>query len=103
MHSSYSPTPPQSSPGGLVCLTTRTNPSNLPYKEALEATLDSLERAGAWERMVTQPVDHWELATSQQETGLGSCANDGFISGIIYLYRKQETARGEKEAQYTTP
>lgn len=78
-------------PGGLVCLTTRTNTSNLPYKEALEATLDSLEQAGAWERLVTQPVDHWELATSEQETGLGACANDGFISGIIYLYRKQGT------------
>ncbi|XP_006504585.1 methyltransferase-like protein 27 isoform X1 [Mus musculus] len=77
--------------GGLVCLTTRTNPSNLPYKETLEATLDSLERAGVWECLVTQPVDHWELATSEQETGLGTCANDGFISGIIYLYRKQET------------
>ncbi|XP_029333663.1 methyltransferase-like protein 27 [Mus caroli] len=78
-------------PGGLVCLTTRTNPSNLPYKEALEATLDSLEQAGVWECLVTQPVDHWELATSEQEMGLGTCANDGFISGIIYLYRKQET------------
>uniref|UniRef100_A0A8C6GTR9 Methyltransferase like 27 n=1 Tax=Mus spicilegus TaxID=10103 RepID=A0A8C6GTR9_MUSSI len=77
--------------GGLVCLTTRTNPSNLLYKEALEATLDSLEQAGVWECLVTQPVDHWELATSEQETGLGTCANDGFISGIIYLYRKQET------------
>uniref|UniRef100_A0A8I5ZPD6 Methyltransferase like 27 n=1 Tax=Rattus norvegicus TaxID=10116 RepID=A0A8I5ZPD6_RAT len=80
--------------GGLVCLTTRTNPSNLPYKEALEAALDSLEQAGAWERLVTQPVDHWELATSEQESGLATCANDGFISGVIYLYRKQETAQG---------
>lgn len=83
-------------PGGLVCLTTRTNPSNLPYKEALEAALDSLEQAGAWERLVTQPVDHWELATSEQESGLATCANDGFISGVIYLYRKQETAQGER-------
>uniref|UniRef100_A0A2K5PEM7 Methyltransferase like 27 n=1 Tax=Cebus imitator TaxID=2715852 RepID=A0A2K5PEM7_CEBIM len=39
-------------PGGLVCLTTRTNSSNLQYKEALEATLDSLEQAGAWEHLV---------------------------------------------------
>lgn len=82
-------------PGGLVCLTTRTNPSNLPYKEDLEATFDSLEQAGAWERLVTQPVDHWELATSEQEIGLDTCANDGFISGIIYVYRRQETAQGE--------
>lgn len=82
-------------PGGLVCLTTRTNPSNLPYKEALEATLDSLEQAGAWERLVAQPVDRWELATSEQETEMGTCASSGFISGIIYLYRKQETVPGE--------
>ncbi|CAO2629904.1 Methyltransferase-like protein 27 [Lemmus lemmus] len=81
--------PLPSSEGGLICLTTRSNPSNLPYKEALEAVLDSLEQAGAWERLVAQPVEHWELATSEQETGLGTCANDGFISGIIYLYRKQ--------------
>lgn len=80
-------------PGGLVCLTTRSNPSNLPYKKALEATLDSLEQVGAWERLVAQPVERWELATSEQETGLG--ASDGFISGIIYLYRKQERAQGE--------
>uniref|UniRef100_A0A8C7AEC8 Methyltransferase like 27 n=1 Tax=Neovison vison TaxID=452646 RepID=A0A8C7AEC8_NEOVI len=38
-------------PGGLVCLTTRTNPSNLRYKEALEAALDGLEQAGAWQRL----------------------------------------------------
>ncbi|XP_055461850.1 methyltransferase-like protein 27 isoform X2 [Psammomys obesus] len=81
--------------GGLVCLTTRTNPSNLPYKEALEATLDSLEQAGAWERLVAQSVDHWELATSEQETEMGACASSGFISGIIYLYPKQETVLGE--------
>ncbi|XP_051060833.1 methyltransferase-like protein 27 isoform X2 [Phodopus roborovskii] len=81
--------------GGLVCLTTRSNPSNLPYKEVLEATLDSLEQAGAWERLVAQPVEHWELATSEQEMELGTCANHGFISGIIYLYRKQERGQGE--------
>uniref|UniRef100_A0A8C2V074 Methyltransferase like 27 n=1 Tax=Chinchilla lanigera TaxID=34839 RepID=A0A8C2V074_CHILA len=46
-----------SKPGGLVCLTTRTNPSNLPYKETLETTLDQLERGGMWERLVAQPVD----------------------------------------------
>ncbi|XP_069891638.1 methyltransferase-like protein 27 isoform X1 [Dipodomys merriami] len=75
-------------PGGLVCLTTRTNPSNLPYKEALEASLDQLERAGAWECLVAQPVDHWELATSEREVAPRALAQDGFISGIIYLYRK---------------
>uniref|UniRef100_A0A8C9QA18 Methyltransferase domain-containing protein n=1 Tax=Spermophilus dauricus TaxID=99837 RepID=A0A8C9QA18_SPEDA len=77
------------SPGGLVCLTTRTNPSNLQYKEALEATLDKLEQAGAWKRLVAQTVDHWELATSPLEVAPG--AKDGFISGIIYLYQKQRS------------
>lgn len=86
---------PHLAPGGLICLTTRSNPSNLPYKEALEAVLDSLEQAGSWERLVAQPVEHWELATSEQETGLGTCANEGFISGIIYLYRKQERTQGK--------
>lgn len=86
---------PHLAPGGLICLTTRSNPSNLPYKEALEAVLDSLEQAGAWERLVAQSVEHWELATSEQETGLGTCANDGFISGIIYLYQKQGRTQGK--------
>nr|XP_044999807.1 methyltransferase-like protein 27 isoform X2 [Jaculus jaculus] len=59
-------------PGGLVCLTTRTNPSNLRYKEALETTLDTLEQAGAWGRLEAQPVDCWELATSESEAVAGS-------------------------------
>ncbi|XP_073931837.1 methyltransferase-like protein 27 isoform X4 [Castor canadensis] len=80
-------------PGGLVCLTTRTNPSNLRYKEALEATLDELEQAGAWECLVAQPVEHWELATSEHEVAPGTSAKESFIPGIIYLYRKQEVPR----------
>ncbi|KAG8509839.1 Methyltransferase-like protein 27 [Galemys pyrenaicus] len=76
-------------PGGLVCLTTRTNPSNLRYKEGLETTLDELEQAGAWERLVAWPVDRWELATSELEVAPGSSDSEGFISGIVYLYRKQ--------------
>ena len=96
------PVPP--SPGGLVCLTTRTNPSNLHYKEALEATLEGLERAGAWQRLVAWPVDRWELATSELEVGPGTFDNDGFISGIVYLYRKQELAQGGgSEAQSSAP
>ena len=78
-----------------MCLTTRTNPSNLRYKEALEATLDRLEQAGAWERLVARPVDRWELATSKLEVGPGTSDSDGFISGIIYLYRKQAAAQAE--------
>ncbi|XP_045141825.1 methyltransferase-like protein 27 isoform X2 [Echinops telfairi] len=81
-------------PGGLVCLTTRTNPSNLLFKEALETTLQGLEEAGAWERLAAWPVDRWELATAEQEVVTSNDANDiGFISGIIYLYRKQEAAQ----------
>lgn len=82
-------------PGGLLCLTTRTNPSNLHYKEALEATLARLEQARAWERLVAWPVDQWELATSELEVGPGTSDSDGFISGIVYLYRKQEAAQAE--------
>ncbi|XP_027468028.1 methyltransferase-like protein 27 isoform X2 [Zalophus californianus] len=87
--------PLPSSEGGLVCLTTRTNPSNLRYQEALEATLDGLERAGAWQRLVAWPVDRWELATSELEVGPGTSDCDGFISGIVYLYRKQDVAQVE--------
>ncbi|XP_064231727.1 methyltransferase-like protein 27 isoform X3 [Aotus nancymaae] len=83
-------------PGGLVCLTTRTNSSNLQYKEALEATLDRLEQAGAWERLVALPVDRWELATSELEVVPGTSAKDGFISGIVYLYRKQKVTQAEE-------
>lgn len=86
---------PHRSPGGLVCLTTRTNASNLQYKEALEATLDTLEQAGAWERLVAWPVGCWELATSALEVVPGTSDSDSFISGIIYLYRKQEVAQVE--------
>uniref|UniRef100_A0A673UAN0 Methyltransferase like 27 n=2 Tax=Suricata suricatta TaxID=37032 RepID=A0A673UAN0_SURSU len=82
-------------PGGLVCLTTRTNPSNLHYKEALEATLDRLEQVGAWERLVAWPVDQWELATSELEAVPRASGSNGFISGIVYLYRKQEGPQAE--------
>ncbi|XP_003794297.2 methyltransferase-like protein 27 isoform X2 [Otolemur garnettii] len=81
-------------PGGLVCLTTRTNPSNLRYKEALEATLDGLEQARVWQRLVAWPVDRWELATSELEVGPNTLT-EGFISGIVYLYRKVEVTQVE--------
>ncbi|XP_004688087.1 PREDICTED: Williams-Beuren syndrome chromosomal region 27 protein [Condylura cristata] len=86
-------------PGGLVCLTTRTNPSNLRYKEALENTLDELEQAGAWERLLVWPVDRWELATSELEVVPGSSDSEGFISGIVYLYRKQQAEVGVEGAR----
>ncbi|XP_074045515.1 methyltransferase-like protein 27 isoform X2 [Macrotis lagotis] len=77
-------------PGGLVCLTTRANPSNLHYKEALEAELARLEQAGHWKRVQVRTVDQWEQATSKQEAADSSGSNPGFISGVIYLFRKQE-------------
>uniref|UniRef100_A0A2I3TWM1 Methyltransferase like 27 n=1 Tax=Pan troglodytes TaxID=9598 RepID=A0A2I3TWM1_PANTR len=82
--------------GGLVCLTTRTNSSNLQYKEALEATLDRMEQAGTWEGLVAWPVDRWELATSELEVVSGISAKDGFISGIVYLYRKRKATQVEE-------
>lgn len=78
-----------------MCLTTRTNPSNLQYKEALEATLDKLEQAGEWERLEARPVDRWELATSKLEAVPGTPDGAGFISGIVYLYRKRQAAPAE--------
>lgn len=78
-----------------MCLTTRANPSNLRYKEALEATLDRLEQAGEWERLVAQTVDRWELAISKLEEVPGTSDTDGYIPGIVYLYRKQKATQVE--------
>nr|KAF6441474.1 methyltransferase like 27 [Rousettus aegyptiacus] len=72
--------------GRLVCLTTRTNLSNLQYKEALEAAPDRLEQSREWEHLVAWPADRWELATSKLEAVPGTSDSDGFISSIIYLY-----------------
>ncbi|KAM5228640.1 methyltransferase-like protein 27 [Ctenodactylus gundi] len=90
-------------PGGLVCLTTRANPSNFAYKDALEATLDGLEQARAWERLVALPVDQWELATSGCEVVSGTWAKDGFIPGIVYLYQKRGLRRPGAEALSPSP
>lgn len=84
-----------------MCLTTRTNPSNLSYKETLEAEMARLEQSGAWECLMAQPVDHWELATAEQELPPDAAKDsDGFISGIVYLYKKQPATLGDggKEA-----
>ncbi|XP_044540448.1 uncharacterized protein LOC123255779, partial [Gracilinanus agilis] len=85
-----SPLPPSLLLGGLLCLTTRANSSNLPYKEALEAQLASLEQAGKWKRVLVRTVDQWERATSEQELPPSAGSSPGFIPGAIYLYRKQE-------------
>ncbi|XP_053940665.1 methyltransferase-like protein 27 isoform X5 [Cuculus canorus] len=70
--------------GGILCLTTRSNPSNLRYKAELEATLERLESQGAWEKVLAQEEDRWERATSEEESTQGT----GYISGVVYIYRK---------------
>uniref|UniRef100_A0A8C3USN8 Methyltransferase like 27 n=1 Tax=Catharus ustulatus TaxID=91951 RepID=A0A8C3USN8_CATUS len=49
-------------PGGFLCLTTRSNPSNLRYKAELEVALGQLERSGAWQKLLAQEVEYWERA-----------------------------------------
>ncbi|XP_052660778.1 methyltransferase-like protein 27 isoform X2 [Harpia harpyja] len=70
--------------GGFLCLTTRSNPSNLRYKVELEAALERLERQGAWQKVLAQDVERWERATSEEESTQGT----GYISGVVYVYRK---------------
>lgn len=70
--------------GGFLCLTTRSNPSNLRYKAELEAALEGLERQGAWRKVLAQEVERWERATSEEESTQGT----GYISGVVYIYRK---------------
>ncbi|NXG21233.1 MET27 protein, partial [Grallaria varia] len=71
-------------PGGFLCLTTRSNPSNVRYKRELEAELGRLERCGAWQKLLAQEVERWEKATSEEESTQGT----GYISGVVYLYQK---------------
>ncbi|NXV05347.1 MET27 protein, partial [Cettia cetti] len=71
-------------PGGFLCLTTRSNPSNLRYKAELEAALGQLERSGAWQKLLAQEVEYWEKATSEEESTWGT----GYISGVVYIYQK---------------
>ncbi|KAM6242397.1 methyltransferase-like protein 27 [Porphyrio hochstetteri] len=71
-------------PGGFLCLTTRSNPSNLRYKAELEAMLQSLEQQGAWQKVLVQEVERWERATSEEESTQGT----GYISGVVYIYQK---------------
>ncbi|NXI82287.1 MET27 protein, partial [Rhipidura dahli] len=71
-------------PGGFLCLTTRSNPSNLRYKVELEASLGQLERSGAWQKLLAQEVEYWERATTEEESTQGT----GYISGVVYIYQK---------------
>ncbi|KAL9826014.1 methyltransferase-like protein 27 isoform 2-T2 [Geothlypis trichas] len=70
--------------GGFLCLTTRSNPSNLRYKAELEAALWQLEQRGAWQKLLAQEVEYWERATSEEESTQGT----GYISGVVYIYQK---------------
>ncbi|XP_041864008.1 methyltransferase-like protein 27 isoform X2 [Melanotaenia boesemani] len=66
--------------GGYICMTTRSNLDNLEYKAALESELKRMEEEGLWSCVEVTEVDDWERAVSEQE--------DGYISGVVYLYKK---------------
>ncbi|NWJ08155.1 MET27 protein, partial [Crypturellus undulatus] len=70
--------------GGFLCLTTRSNVSNRRYRAELEAVLDGLEQQGACQKVLAQEVERWERAISEEESIQGT----GYISGVVYLYRK---------------
>ncbi|XP_068765910.1 methyltransferase-like protein 27 [Struthio camelus] len=80
-------------PGGFLCLTTRSNVSNLRYKAELQGVLDSLEQQGAWEKVSAREVDQWERATSKEESTQGT----GYISGVVYVYRKRPVTPVEED------
>uniref|UniRef100_A0A8D0BX67 Methyltransferase like 27 n=1 Tax=Salvator merianae TaxID=96440 RepID=A0A8D0BX67_SALMN len=70
--------------GGFLCLTTRTNLSNLEYKAELDRLLAELERRGECEKVLVQEVDKWERATSAEE----AVQDLDYIPGVVYVYRK---------------
>ncbi|KAE8622422.1 hypothetical protein XENTR_v10005238 [Xenopus tropicalis] len=70
--------------GGFVCLTTRSNKSNLQYKAALEQELSALKTQGLWDCISIKEVEKWEKATSEKEVTVDT----DYISGVIYLYQK---------------
>ncbi|NWX05038.1 MET27 protein, partial [Caloenas nicobarica] len=71
-------------PGGFLCMTTRSDPSNLRYKAELEAALERLEAQGAWRKVLAQEVERWERATAEGDSTQGT----GYISGVVYVYQK---------------
>lgn len=74
MHSHVFPT------GGYICMTTRGNLDNLEYKSSLQCELRQMEAEGLWTCAQVTEVKEWERAVSEQE--------DGYISGVVYLYKK---------------
>ncbi|XP_075450634.1 methyltransferase-like protein 27 [Ascaphus truei] len=77
-------------PGGFVCLTTRSNPSNLQYKAELERELSALQSKGLWDCVSVQEVEKWEKASSEEE----AAEESDYISGSIYLYHKPAATPG---------
>lgn len=67
-------------PGGYVCMTTRANSDNVEFKAALERELKQMEEEGLWTCVEVAQVEDWERAVSEQE--------DGYICGVVYLYKK---------------
>ncbi|KAM4044414.1 methyltransferase-like protein 27 isoform 2-T2 [Anomaloglossus baeobatrachus] len=70
--------------GGFVCMTTRSNISNLQYKAELEEGISSLQNKRLWEEVLVQEVQQWEKATSDKEITQKS----DYIPGVIYIFRK---------------
>ncbi|XP_072230942.1 methyltransferase-like protein 27 [Leuresthes tenuis] len=67
-------------PGGIICMTTRSNQDNLEYKATLERELRQMEQEGLWACVEVAEEKDWERAVSEQEVG--------YISGAVYLYKK---------------
>lgn len=61
-------------------MTTRSNHDNLEYKALLEQELKQMEEQRLWSCVEVTEVEDWERAVSEQE--------DGYISGVVYLYKK---------------
>ncbi|XP_031713199.1 methyltransferase-like protein 27 [Anarrhichthys ocellatus] len=67
-------------PGGHVCMTTRSNHTNMEYKAALERELKQMEAEGLWTCVEVAEVEDWERGVSEEDVG--------YISGAVYLYKK---------------
>lgn len=61
-------------------MTTRSNQDNLEYKAALDSELRKMEEEELWTCLEVTEVKDWERAVSEKE--------DGYISGVVYLYKK---------------
>ncbi|XP_043910100.1 methyltransferase-like protein 27 [Protopterus annectens] len=70
-------------PGGYICMTVLTSPSNITYWRQLQGMLKQLEQQGLWEQVDVQQVNEWMKAVSEEES-----TGSPYTSGIIYLYKK---------------